>query len=1187
MSPETEERNVHGEKEAEPPFGYEGSPEDIKRQEMAAGDPSNPAQYDPQTTPLMDSSDPRGQSLSNDELKEKEQAGKGDGSSQADKDEKAGLFSGEEKPGRFSLSRVAGRFTRRRVAGIAVAGVLGVGGLSVFSIAQGPLQFIHLSQNAQKLFRNNEDFGNDRMSKSLLYGIIGKDITDSRLGVVGNRVANIWEKKLLEDTGLRPVYQDPGRRFVGFEVVDERKAAGILEDLGIDENGNRNQNRAIRSVNEGRAELVSVDDVTDRNDTPLEVTRKGGEKPDGMILNLAKGDFKDRRAWIKVISKATKVHNIVGSQGARLLINRAGVKFHVFEKLKQKTDEAKAKFKEKRNKDITNGSEDSRGPDAEKTQDSNDDGEADTASESDEEASRRTKDLIRNFKLGTLKTGAAAAAAPVAVVGVLCAVKSYGDSLPEYKFNNIAKPMMRLGTEAISMGDQVKSFDDFNLETMGIMVEYLHDRENNTSFNQSEAYQATVASKEGGVPPTPEMELRNINEKPQIFEMVDSLDAVGLGAACSIQEGIFGLPVIRNVVGVADSVSSFFINRALGVIGTSQEEILNSSLKIVAGQSVDPEKTKGAAYGNAAIIGADLAANDTALAMGGGVLADSEVQELASLQAETEQEENQSKSFFARYFDPVDSDSMLAAAIDASPSSTNQFASLFSNPFKTFSSITQSAFSFASPEASAQARIVKDYGFKRYGFSLQERNDERFENPYTNANIVEDQLDELNEKYSACFGVKIVIDESTDEIKLENGNAVNIFNLTENGGEGVKNCNKPSKTSPDYELFQRYRFYIADAITALSLSCYYDESCVGIDVPERTAATESSNQTTTTNPNIFVLGDSLTVGMRDLGGLKEKLEQKGWQSNGIEATVSRTVSLALSNDIDKNRQKIEDSGTVVIALGTNDGGNNSFKSTATDLINKVRSISPDTKIYWMNAYGGRNAYESVNGAINQLADSEGISVINWAEEYRKNPRKYPWSDPPQIHHTNEGYSNKASFLVESIGSPSISNSSSIKPSLTKAEAQQIARRILDSGKVTIVSKYQSQIQNIASGDFSCNVNPTILQLIQAMSEKHTIRITSINRMCTNTLTASGTGSYHYREGGGHAVDIDMVDGVGSTGGTSKDIELLNDIANLLPSGSAVGQSGCRSTRVPLPEGVTEIADSCNHIHIQVPTARAR
>lgn len=157
--------------------------------------------------------------------------------------------------------------------------------------------------------------------------------------------------------------------------------------------------------------------------------------------------------------------------------------------------------------------------------------------------------------------------------------------------------------------------------------------------------------------------------------------------------------------------------------------------------------------------------------------------------------------------------------------------------------------------------------------------------------------------------------------------------------------------------------------------------------------------------------------------------------------------------------------------------------------------------------------------------------------------------------------------------------------------QELAKRLVDSGKLSDQDgRYMSQIKALANGDGSCSVNPTILKmLVGIIEEGHTITMSSLNRRCTGVLTASGTASYHYREGGGHAVDVVSFDGQGTNGGNAASVKYLKLALKYIPSGSGVGQfqaGGCGAS-FDFPEGISNFADSCNHVHIQVPIEGAR
>jgi hypothetical protein len=158
--------------------------------------------------------------------------------------------------------------------------------------------------------------------------------------------------------------------------------------------------------------------------------------------------------------------------------------------------------------------------------------------------------------------------------------------------------------------------------------------------------------------------------------------------------------------------------------------------------------------------------------------------------------------------------------------------------------------------------------------------------------------------------------------------------------------------------------------------------------------------------------------------------------------------------------------------------------------------------------------------------------------------------------------------------------------LPSGEAKELAQQIIGSGKVSGDDRYMSQIRNIANGDNSCPVSENILGLILGLSKKYKLHISSLNRKCTGVLTASGEGSLHYEDGGGRAVDIDVVDDVSMTYSGSaldKARDVFNDAAQILPKNAELGQiNSCGVTGVDT-NGITDIVpDSCNHIHIGIP-----
>ena len=147
-------------------------------------------------------------------------------------DSEGGLYNASSDSSSTRRGRLRFQVTRRRAVGGGIAGIfvgVAIGGLSVI---QGPMQFVHFSQLLQKFhLSSNEDFGDDRTSKVLLYGLLGKGAERGRLSITGNKAADAWEKRLVDRFGVRPVYTTTTGRFAGFQVLE------FNDGRGLDPNG--------------------------------------------------------------------------------------------------------------------------------------------------------------------------------------------------------------------------------------------------------------------------------------------------------------------------------------------------------------------------------------------------------------------------------------------------------------------------------------------------------------------------------------------------------------------------------------------------------------------------------------------------------------------------------------------------------------------------------------------------------------------------------------------------------------------------------------------------------------------------------------------------------------------------------------------------------------------------------------
>ncbi len=840
MATQTPKRdNTHGEDNPKAPFGgvdqfdqnnrgvYDkedenrpaGNPADPRGDSAAAGDPSDPRGDYSGSASRSGSSGGSSGGVNRDELRNQEAAGVSGTSDDSGADAEQARFNNdsgsassqdggnikfrqEADSKRNRLSRIRNfKPNRMQVATLAIGGVLIGGGIFGASILSGPFQFIHMAQRLQKHFRSNEDFGNDRTSKVLIYALAGKDIQKGRLGVTSNIAADKWEKKMLEKTGMKPVYSEPLRRHVGFEIVNENKFLDFMGDQGLK---NNKTSRKLEQLIDQNAELVSADNVRDRNDTKLNIVNNNGPVAgDARVLSIARETNKNKRTWITTINKSTDINNVVTSIGSRLAKKRGGVNFHPLSKVTGKIDEASAKrIQENRASNIEDGVEPNPDIVGASEGDADGDGNNDPPRADSQAASGDAKNLISEFrKSGIVKVGASSAA----VVGVLCAAKQFGNGVDEYKYTNNMLPMLRMGMNTVATGSQAMAGNDIDLATMGVMVDYMYDKEKNTSWTQAESIRAEEG-KTGGTPMPKEANLKNIGDKPQFFNLLDK--APGLDTACSLVDGFLGIPGIKQLSNAVGAITTGAMDLALKPLGSSTADLTESALKAVAGKSVNAN-AKGAEFGNLANTGTFLAANDQAIAMGGTALNNDQRTQLANLENEAELQEESSKSVIARYFDPYSSTSLAASIIDSSPTNFAQFSNMAAKPVSLISSSFSSLFSSLTPQANAAGNF--EYGVPKYGFSLAERQNDDYENPYTNALLVEPHLDSLNEKYGdKCFGLTVTADDSGVHINSGDKPA-NVFKVQKD-----PDCNATTNTD---DRFNHYRMYIADAYTAVSLAC--------------------------------------------------------------------------------------------------------------------------------------------------------------------------------------------------------------------------------------------------------------------------------------------------------------------------------------------------------------------------------
>ena len=167
------------------------------------------------------------------------------------------------------------------------------------------------------------------------------------------------------------------------------------------------------------------------------------------------------------------------------------------------------------------------------------------------------------------------------------------------------------------------------------------------------------------------------------------------------------------------------------------------------------------------------------------------------------------------------------------------------------------------------------------------------------------------------------------------------------------------------------------------------------------------------NNKVYTIGDSLTVGMRDAGGLRDKYTAAGWDSTDIEAKKSDNTEQAIAK-VTADSAIVAQAGTVVVMLGTNPSQDSA--GAIKKMIDTIRSINPTANIVWMNNRTDINDFAANNASLLLQSLALKFKVIDWSSEYVKNKAKYPGLGDG-THLNAAGYAAKSTFLISQLGPP--------------------------------------------------------------------------------------------------------------------------------------------------------------------------
>lgn len=685
---------------------------------------------------------------------------------------------------------------------ILISVLIAVMGGGIFGVAtlSGPIKLVQFAQTLQKHFSSLETLTDDRSSRFTTFRRLlqSGSVQSTRLGTVAGKYADRWDQRLNDRAGIRPVYDRLTGRMVGFEVTDERKARNAVQDFEQDGTPIVDSDPNARAGRDG--------------DSPIS----------GRIISLRDTAARTRRSSIRGVVNGLDINKVSSAVGSRVLIRLGGVDFHPLKNLQRRSGEKIVDYYDRkqaeREERIRNGARppNARGLDSETTTD--DDGNTQTNPDSDAAADGGLSEIddaidasnngdldafeqqFTNKLLGRVGGGALAA------FGAVCVVRDLGNQAEELQFNSTILPMIRMGFEFMAVGSQILAFQDLNLNEINFYAQKLYDQERKIAHVAAASIQY-----ENGQPPTGEdissaVKPDSVNGKPLVFRAIDAVPGIDTGCKLTDVVGLISrIPIIGDVTEALTSFASDSFDSILeAAVGVSVSDFIGSIVAWMAGEAVDTDAS-GATLGNYANYGARLASNTQSQAFGGRELNQVETAELRSLEQQRIAKEKESMGLFERYLSPETPGSLTLAAAGTIANGSNSLGSLLlRNPISSLSSVL--------PRASAQETNAYDYGFAKVGFSATEAENELIADPFENAEFVESNFDELNERYEECFPVRLSLQSDDIIVSVDSfadSNVVNQFTTNKDL------CNNPN----DDDLL-RFRAYLADTMIAKSLNCY-------------------------------------------------------------------------------------------------------------------------------------------------------------------------------------------------------------------------------------------------------------------------------------------------------------------------------------------------------------------------------
>ena len=734
---------------------------------------------------------------------------------------------------------------RARLAGGGAGAIvtLSIGGLSMFT---GPLEFVHIANILHDAhFSSQENASDSRIGKAMRWLRGDKRPGKTRLTWLGAK----YHDKILADLkkiGITPTYE--GADFYnGFEIDPEK-----------------NPDYKGMTPEEAAAKLEA--------DTGIKPTIKDGK------LQIQSAKFFVQRKSLKWLAKSTGGNGLAAAARLRVLKKFGEVTFHPLKILDKKfhtkiTVPLMEKFKEKWQSLLEKGKssigiDTSKAQDKETGTDSNGDPTTTTTDTPGDSVDTSDPGSVKE-KLQKIKVGSSAGAV-AAVTGIVCALKALNDSIALVRYANVILPMIRMGLNAITVGNQIMAGQDVDPAEIAYLAQ---------SFVAVTATGATISTWNDA---KSIRQWTGQNGGLNVMSDVDGMFQNGGGVSWLswTRNGAIGT-LCGQVAQTALQVFSFglsifsggVISEVIGAVITPlvAGPLINKAADLLAGKTVNV-LARGAQWGGYVDYGALLGANDAAVHLGGVKLSGREVAMENSEGQSDSRSQFDSENFIARIFDVYDYRSLTGRLADmVTPSFSANMYSTLGLVTAADSALLKMPMNILSSVVHADAPQYIYGNIPTFDIPPEQLNDSLVDNPYDNADKVGNFLDAncLNSDGTTntdcsyikaakdCFGDDIVREAAspTDptqvwDVQVDDQGNVDLYDEASYNADACRN-------GPDginATEWEQERFFILDTGTMEGYTCakYQDAgSCANNE------STTGSSETTTSTASFG--GDAKTL----------------------------------------------------------------------------------------------------------------------------------------------------------------------------------------------------------------------------------------------------------------------------------------------------------------------------------------